>query len=155
MQNYPAWCKKLTSSPKLVLCLPNDGHSGNVALHYINYTLPFLCGWVLWFHFGHLCVNLSYHISGFCSQSNLVNINGFPPDLICALIDIVQIWFGIAKGQISSFWQISVCNMIVAGYYHFSFLLSSHFLKKKQEYCDTPTPPTLSVHSSVMSHHCS
>ena len=39
-------------------------------------------------------------------------------------IDIVEIWFGIANGQITSiFWQLSSHDTILAGYYWFTFLL--------------------------------
>ena len=38
-------------------------------------------------------------------------------------IDIMEIWFGIANGQISSnFYELSAHNMIMAGYYILTFL---------------------------------
>ena len=36
-----------------------------------------------------------------------VNINGFSPNGVC--IDIVEIWFGIANGQISSIFDGVIC----------------------------------------------
>ena len=51
-------------------------------------------------------------------------------------IDIVEIWFGIANGQILSTFDRVICqlltelsarHMIVAGYYHFTFLILKVF----------------------------
>ena len=40
----------------------------------------------------------------------------------CMCFDIVKICFRIANGQIST--ELSVCNRILAGSYHFMFILS-------------------------------
>ena len=39
-------------------------------------------------------------------------------------IDIKEIWFWIANGQISSIFDRSARDKIMAGYYHFTFLFS-------------------------------
>ena len=62
-----------------------------------HYTQSHDSGGVLWFHFGHPCVCLSIHQSinsmsihlSICisfPDENLNNINGFSPNLVCALI---------------------------------------------------------------------
>ena len=70
------------------------------------YTPPHDSGGVLWFYIGHPCVCPSIHIS-------------FPDDnlskhqwiftKISMYIDIVEIWFGIANGQISSNFGRVIC----------------------------------------------
>ena len=48
-------------------------------------------------------------------------------------IDIKEIWFGIANGQISSIFDSVVCpDTIMAGYYLFPFLLVKVFRGKVQ-----------------------
>ena len=43
-------------------------------------------------------------------------------------IDIVMIWFGSANGQMSSFLsELSARDMMIAGYYRFTFLLNKRY----------------------------
>ena len=48
-------------------------------------------------------------------------------------IDIVEIWFGVANGQISSIVdRVTACHMIMAGYYCFVFFI---FTSSNNFYC--------------------
>ena len=54
----------------------------------------------------------------------LVNINGFSQDLVCTLVNT---GLGLLIGKFHQFMtELSTCtsNMIMAGYYHFTFLFS-------------------------------
>ena len=77
------------------------------------YTPPHDSGGVLWFHAGRPCVRPS--VFSF-RMITWVNINGFSPNLVCALI--VEIWFEIANEQVlSNFTDLSDTKM--AGYLTF------------------------------------
>ena len=74
----------------------------------IFYTPPHNCGGVLWFHVGHPCVHPSVRPLYVRSSVHF----SFPDDNLSKHqwiftklgmgFDIVEIWFGIANGQISS-----------------------------------------------------
>ena len=74
--------------------------------------------------FHHILMELSARDIFLLPDDNLSKCQGILIKL-GTCIDIKKIWFGIANGQILSFLtELSVCNTIMAGYYHFTFLLS-------------------------------
>ena len=73
-------------------------------LHF--YTPPYNSGGVLWFHVGCPCVRPSVRFS--FPDDNLSKHQWiFTKRGMC--IDIVEIWFGIANGQISSNFYGVIC----------------------------------------------
>ena len=98
------------------------------------YTLPHNSDGVLWFHIGCPCVNpsiqLSYiHLSIFLFPDD--NLNKYEWIVkyqwiltkLGRCIDTVEVWFGIANGQILSIFNRVVSHhTIFAGYYHFRLL---------------------------------
>ena len=95
------------------------------------HTPPHDRGGVLWFHLGCLCVCPSVCPSVVCPS---VSFFSFPDDNLSKhqwiftklgmCIDIVEIWFGIANGQISSnFMELPARSSIMAGYYSFNVFI--------------------------------
>ena len=75
------------------------------------YTPPHNSGGVLWFHIGRPCVRPSYIRPSVCFSFLDDNLSKhqwiFTKLDMC--IDIVEIWFGIANGQISSNFYGVIC----------------------------------------------
>ena len=92
----------------------NDIFSENTITSYF-YTPPHNSGGVLWFHVGHPCVRLSVHPSYIHPSVRF----SFPDDNMSKhqwiftklgmCIDIMEIWFGIANGQMSSIFDRVIC----------------------------------------------
>ena len=58
---------------------------------------------------------------------DISSISGFSPNLVCT--DIMEIWFGIANGQIASIFDRGICplhdvywGIIVSGFFFFYFV---------------------------------
>ena len=85
------------------------------SVFFVFYTLPHNSGRVLWFRVGGPCVRLSIHPSVILTSVLFL----FRDDKLSKLqwiftkfgmcIDIVEIWFGIANGQISSNFEGVIC----------------------------------------------
>ena len=59
-----------------------------------------------------------------------ININGFSPNLVCALI-LWRSGLGLLMGKIHQmFTELSACHTIMAGYYSLTFLLCNNTKKK-------------------------
>ena len=92
------------------------------------YTTPHDSGGVLWFHARSLCVCPSncpsvVHPFVLFPDDNLSKHQWIFTKLgMC--IDIVDIWFGIANGQISSIFYRVICPRQMVGYYSLTFLFS-------------------------------
>ena len=98
--SYAEWVYTVCHSPSIAGCVANCVDS-------------FSSVWsgVLWFHVGRLCVHLS--IFSF-SDDNLIK-HQWTFTILGMCIDIVEIWFGIAYGQISSIFNIVICPPHVRG----------------------------------------
>ena len=103
------------------------------------YTPPHDIGGALWLQVGRPCVCLSVRPSVSCTSVRPSVRFLFPDDnlskhqwifkKLVMCIDIVEIWFGIANGQISSiFTELSACDTTMAGYYNSTFLFIYLFI---------------------------
>ena len=107
-----------------------------MALLFYFYTPPQDSGWKLWFHVGCLCgvpvcpsvVCTSVHTSVFRFwMITWVNINGFSPNLVCALI-LWRSGLGLLLGKFRQiFTELSARDMIMEGYYSLTFLFAVLF----------------------------
>ena len=101
----------------------NDIDVGVGEMNINFYTPPHNSGGVLWFHVGRPCVCPSVHRTYVRPSIGLTSVRPFlfPYGNLskhqwtfikldtCMCIDIVEIWFGIANGQISSEFYRVIC----------------------------------------------
>ena len=90
----------------------------------ILYTLPNDGGSILWYYIGHLCVCPSFPLSyirpyfGF-RMITWVNVNGFSPNLVCALI-LWRSGLGLLMGKFHQFWMgLSALDMSIPSLFLF------------------------------------
>ena len=88
------------------------------------YTPPHYSGGLLCFQVGYPCgCSFVVCLSVFSLLDGNLSKYQWIVTKLDMCIDIAELWFWIANGQISSFLKkLSACHMIVADYYHFTFL---------------------------------
>ena len=95
------------------------------------YTLPHDSGEVLWYHVSCQCVRPSVCRTFFCPYflsggDNLKKCQwSFTKLGVC--IDIVEIWFGIVNGKISSIFERVICPLQVSFFFFFFFFFLLFF----------------------------
>ena len=114
-------------------------YSTNVYIIYLIshfYTTPQDSGRVLWFQVGFPCVRPSVSRTSvsqsvvrpsvrfsFPDDNSVLNINGFSPNLVCALI-LWRSGLGLLMGKFRQiFTKLSARDTITMGYYSLTFLL--------------------------------
>ena len=127
-----SWYRWLCIAPDMALPPHSLSSPLMKSLSSCFYTLPHHNGGVFWFLIGRLCVCLSViclliHLYFPFQMITSVNVNGFSPNLVCALI-FMEIQYGIAhdNGQI-----LTIFDRVSAG--HMSvFLFPDNNLNKYQ-----------------------